>query len=146
MDATHRARWRGGFAILLALVLLPTCRPTKSARLGEEFSLRVGESAELIGERATVGFRRVLNDSRCPRGVTCVWAGEALTEHWIQGGAAARPEAFQLRLRGGGTSDHSDWVPAAGYRVRLTALEPYPEAGVAADTTARVARLVVQRR
>lgn len=37
--------------------------------------LKTGEQAA-IGN-VTIKFKKVLSDSRCPRGVTCIWAGEA---------------------------------------------------------------------
>ncbi|MBM2831274.1 MAG: hypothetical protein HW414_326 [Dehalococcoidia bacterium] len=45
-------------------------------RLGQEFSLSVGQSRRIQGEELTVKFLEVASDSRCPSKVTCIWAGE----------------------------------------------------------------------
>lgn len=50
--------------------------PETSARLGQEFSLAIGQKAHIEGEELQVEFLEVTTDSRCPKNVTCIWAGE----------------------------------------------------------------------
>ena len=45
--------------------------------LGRDFALAPGQSARIAVFDRTVAFEAVLEDSRCPSGVTCVWAGNA---------------------------------------------------------------------
>jgi hypothetical protein len=45
------------------------------ARLGEEFSLRIGHTAAMVGENLRIRFDEVIEDSRCPKNVTCIWEG-----------------------------------------------------------------------
>ena len=45
--------------------------------LGEEFTIGVGDSAQIAGEDMTITFNEVIGDSRCPQNVTCVWEGVA---------------------------------------------------------------------
>lgn len=49
-----------------------------SARLGENVALHVGQTAKFTDSPDQFGltFYQVKQDSRCPQGVTCVWAGE----------------------------------------------------------------------
>lgn len=49
----------------------------ESPRLGEEFVLRVGESTVFKEGNLTLTFQDVTEDSRCPEGAVCVWAGNA---------------------------------------------------------------------
>ena len=67
--------------LVVAAILLPTACSRQadetSARLGQEFSLRLGQSASIIGEPLKIRFIEVITDSRCPTGATCIWAGEA---------------------------------------------------------------------
>src|SRR4030042_1535090 len=44
-------------------------------RLNKEFSLSLGQRALIAGENLGIRFEEVTEDSRCPRGVTCIWAG-----------------------------------------------------------------------
>jgi hypothetical protein len=64
----------------IIFILLSGCaRPTSeiNANLGEKFSLAIGQSASIRGENLKIRFMEVTADSRCPQGVTCIWAGEA---------------------------------------------------------------------
>ncbi len=45
--------------------------------LGEEFELAVHQTAQNSAENISVTFQGVLEDSRCPVDVTCIWAGLA---------------------------------------------------------------------
>ena len=67
-------------AVLLAGLTLTGCGPRTvggEAGLGEEFSLSIGQKAIIKGEKLELTFVRVTEDSRCPKGATCVWEGRA---------------------------------------------------------------------
>lgn len=88
-----------------------------------QVTLRVGEAHELAGGKGTVTFSGVAADSRCPKGVTCVWEGDAAVDLRVQSGSA-EPVTVQLH-----TNDRFDREgTAAGLRLRLESLDPYPEA------------------
>ena len=46
-------------------------------KVGEEFELAVHQTAQMTAENISVTFQEVLEDSRCPVDVTCIWAGLA---------------------------------------------------------------------
>ena len=46
--------------------------------LGEPFDLKVGETVNVGDDGLTVEFVELMEDSRCPSDVTCVWAGRAV--------------------------------------------------------------------
>jgi len=69
------------FIPLLLGVALVACRSSgapvsHAANLGEEVELAPGEQAVFEPHGLTVEFVKVVEDSRCPTDVTCVWAGE----------------------------------------------------------------------
>ena len=76
-----------------------------------------------------------INDSRCPEGVNCVWAGAAVTTLALK--APALQDTLQLclgdcrQLRLPFQEKHSDTLSLNGRRYELTLLEvlPYPGAG-----------------
>jgi hypothetical protein len=74
---------RGCFFILAAVLVLPLMagclgQPNEiNANFGQEFSLDIGQSASIAGDELDLRFLEVLNDSRCPEGAVCIWAGEA---------------------------------------------------------------------
>ena len=49
----------------------------------KDFTLGIGESAQVEGGLGFIKFIKVLEDSRCPEKVTCVWAGNVKTEFEI---------------------------------------------------------------
>ena len=52
--------------------------PAMSAALGEQVNLAIGQTVAMVGEPLRITFVEVAGDSRCPRGATCVWQGEAI--------------------------------------------------------------------
>jgi len=50
---------------------------TVSAPAGHDVALRLGQEAAVAGKDLTVRYTRLVEDSRCRPGMTCVWQGEA---------------------------------------------------------------------
>ena len=67
-------------------------------------------------------FLEVSEDSRCPSDVVCVWAGRATLSINLQRDGRSLGD-FSLTLGEGGAASV---VKREGYRIGLTALEPYP--------------------
>ena len=85
--------------------------------------LAVGESFRLPGRALSIIFVRVVSDSRCPKGVTCVWEGDAVVAVRVIADAV-EPETVELHT--GDTSRREG--TAHGARVHLDRLEPLPTA------------------
>jgi len=49
----------------------------RSVPLGQEFTIKLGEQVVLAGDDVRITFAEVLNDSRCPPNVQCIWQGNA---------------------------------------------------------------------
>lgn len=81
-------------ALLLAALALPACATTprdaaappaqepavtqtRDAAPAGAFTLRPGERHDIAGA-GTLRYERLVNDSRCPPDVQCVWAGDAI--------------------------------------------------------------------
>ena len=92
--------------VMLLLLVLAACRGTSSpgaeavdqqqavTALDDTVRLSLGESARVIPAGLVISFDSVLQDSRCPRDVQCVWAGSARVRLTIaqEAGAGARHE------------------------------------------------------
>ena len=63
--------------LLLAIISCQYITSSDDPRLGEEFELEFGEQASLENRELSIKFTELLEDSRCPEGVVCVWAGNA---------------------------------------------------------------------
>ena len=111
---------------LLILGLSPatvTCSETKVS-LGQKFTLHIGETAEIEGEQLQIKFLEVFEDSRCPRGVTCVWEGRVscLIEITYQ------ESLHRITLTQPGLTDWPTKESFKQYQISFD-VEPYPEAG-----------------
>lgn len=96
---------------------------TRVARLGRPFELRVGQQLTLKGQRLRIKFVAVVEDSRCPSDVTCIWAGNAA----VRLDVSINPrDSKRLTLNTGGTSSLPGEVQYRGYKLRLLRLDPSP--------------------
>ena len=88
------------------------------------FDLAVGKTAIVKGESISIKFDSVTEDSRCPTGVTCIWAGQAKCNmSIIQNGVTT---AVVLTQSGGSEGTMQGF--AGKYQVSFL-LNPYPKAG-----------------
>jgi hypothetical protein len=108
------------------------------ARLGEQFDVRVGETAYIADTRLSIRVNAVPEDSRCPRDAVCVWAGNARVSLTLRDGSNA--DAVDLNS----TLDPRS-VTRRGYTVRLVDVQPLPTAGQPIAAQDYVIRLVVTR-
>jgi hypothetical protein len=122
----------------------PTAPPAEPPALDTPFTLARGESAEIDGFRTT--FVAVLEDSRCPANVTCVWEGRASVNLTLAEGG--RTGGVNLELPGTtGVEDtgRHRTVEALGHRITLMALDPYPGTEEAESGAAPRVTLLVRR-
>jgi hypothetical protein len=90
---------------------------------GDSFSLTIGQTASITGEDLKIRFMEVLGDSRCPEGVTCIWAGEANSLVEITYSEQVYEKVLtQPGLSGTSQTDFNE------YRITFD-LNPYPRAG-----------------
>lgn len=89
--------------------------------MNQPVRLAVGESVSLNNSSLSVGFEGVASDSRCPKDVQCVWAGDAAVTMWLEEAGAERV-TFELH-----TTTEPKEVTHGAYVVRLQEVEPYPE-------------------
>ncbi len=62
----------------IVLTVIETPPPAPKAKVGEDFTIVVGESIVLEDDLMfRIRFDSVVGDSRCPEGVQCIWAGRA---------------------------------------------------------------------
>ena len=109
--------------ILINGLVIAGCGPGGSkVALGEEFSLKIGESAEIRGEDLEITFLEVLEDSRCPKGVQCVWAGRAVCLVRIKTGGSEE----NVELTQPGVTEPPNSITHLDYNITFMLL-PYPE-------------------
>lgn len=107
--------------------------------LGQPFEMKPAELVAIEGLRIT--FEGVSEDSRCPTGATCVWAGDAAATFTLEKPPAA---ALQGTLHTSGRfvrqTDYDNFT------IRLEDIKPYPKLGATIAPADYRATLVVTRR
>jgi len=87
--------------------------------------LRVGDTFQIDGASAALTFKTVQRDSRCPKGVRCIRAGEAVVVLELRG-AGRETSTLTFDVPPGGRASQS----LHGYRIEIVSLDPQAEADV----------------
>ena len=94
------------------------------AALDRPFTLAGGQQATITGEPLRLRFTRLLEDSRCPTEVECVWTGQArIAVEVDQDQAAVTTVEFNTNPAPG---QNNQSVRSGGYQITLQSLDPYP--------------------
>ena len=117
--------------LFVLMLLIASCKNSniisQVAVLDEPFSLKLGQARILHSENLIVGFNELIDDSRCPEDVVCVWEGEAQIGLWLQ--TSGQDTTFlHLTVPGFITSESQNHVSkdTLGYQLVLQKLDPYP--------------------
>jgi len=87
--------------------------------------LRVGDVVQIDGSIAALTFKAVTRDSRCPKGVRCIRAGEAVVVLELRAGADETSTlTFDVPPDGGASQS------LRAYRIEILSLDPQAEADV----------------
>jgi len=108
------------FVLLLLAITLAACASagapaSRVASFDQEIQLAPGEQVVFGQQALQVEFVRVVEDSRCPTDLTCVWAGEVKVQLSIRIGAAA---AVQQEITAGQPTT------VDGFRVDVVQVQP----------------------
>ena len=135
------SHWSKVCVVLLSIGFSWGCSgdPT-GPEVGESFALAPGEGVTLELDGIGVRFMRVVEDSRCPLRVQCVWAGDAAI-------------VIELSPRAGDAAEHTlhtnmgqKSIVLGRYELSLLELSPYPDEPRSISPEDYRATLVVQER
>ena len=129
------------FARSFAVIALVVAALTSvvEPELGHPFEMKPDEVVTIEGLRIT--FEGVAEDSRCPSGTQCVWAGDAAAAFTLE----KPPAAAQHRtLHTNGRFERLATIDTLV--VRLDDVKPYPKIGTTIAPADYRATLVVTRR
>ena len=120
------------FVLVAAALSLGACQngrsPAPTQHQGQasptEITLRTGDSTEV--DHIPIRFSGVLEDSRCPTDVTCVWAGNAQAALGVgpRRGTQGPTERVVLNTN---TSVGTDSAESSGLRLTLLDIFPAPK-------------------
>ena len=113
-------------ALVFLVVLAGCARPElgTEVRLNQSFEMKIGQAVSLAGENLNIKFDDITEDSRCPRGVVCVWAGQVSASLQM----TTKEGQEELTLTELGSSP--DTTVYRQYKINHQ-VTPYPEAGKA---------------
>ena len=106
---------------------------TKAAR---EVKVQINNQARVTGTKFTVKFLELVEDSRCPTGTNCVWAGNAKVKVQITKNGKS-PKILELNSNGPETAAFD------GYIFNLTALTPHPAINIRINRNGYIATIQV---
>jgi hypothetical protein len=88
--------------------------------------LSEGENKFLKEYQMNVTFKGVSEDSRCPEGVNCIWAGAALAQVEVMG-TSTRPTILNLASIDFPGRNYRQSAEFNGYIITLQDVAPYPK-------------------
>jgi hypothetical protein len=107
-------------ALIGLAALLTGCNSAAAPGLGDQFTLRVGESASISELGLWMRFIQVVEDSRCPTTVTCISRGDGAVLIEV---APLNGDSKESVLH---TDTGANSIPLGQAEVRLVKLDPYP--------------------
>ena len=85
-----------------------------------------GENKFLKEYQMNVTFKGISEDSRCPEGVNCIWAGAAVAQVEVMG-TATRPAILSLASTDYPGRNYHQSAEFNGYVITLEDVAPYPK-------------------
>jgi hypothetical protein len=125
--------------ILVILIMSGSIAGLAAARHDRTVSLKIGQAKNVPHSRLRIRFIAVLEDSRCPVGTQCIWAGNARVKVELSEGGR------RVQTMGLDSSGTSNAVTFAGYKVKLVSLSPKPGEKGKARASNNVAVFSVER-
>jgi hypothetical protein len=122
----------------------PSSSPDPGSTVPADIQLQAGQTATLEGGALQVTFVDVIEDSRCPMDVMCVWMGQAVVSLHVVLDGVDRGEVVVTLYPGPqarGPRYHDATVDR--YVLSLADLQPYPRAGQPQPLDQRVATIRV---
>ena len=121
------------FAFLFGAIQMSSAQTEK-----DPIKLKPTEQATIENSDVKIKFLSVIEDSRCPEGVTCIWAGNAKIK--IEVSCNSRKEEFEINTNLGPKGASFD-----GYAINLVDLSPVPKEGSATSKESYIATFEVSR-
>lgn len=112
---------------------------TLQAQTQQQIKLQVGKQKKVFKNKLTVQFIQVVDDSRCPEDVTCVWAGNAKVQIKIRKGNSVW-KTLEIN-----SNLNPKMVEFEGYEIQLTELTPTPRSNIRINRNGYVATFLIKK-
>lgn len=134
--AGTRRRNMRAFIFTFAILL---CTTIGSAQEPQKVTLRQNQEKTAPRTAIKIKFVSVVEDSRCPEGVNCIWAGVARVKIQVRKNGKPAKE-FELN-----TNQTDKFITFEGHEIKLASLTPYPKAGSQTNAASYLATLTIAR-
>lgn len=104
----------------------------------ETLTLSVGKQKTAKKSRLKIKFIEVVEDSRCPKGVNCIWAGNARVKVKIIGARSSKE--FEFNTNSGPKGDIFE-----GWSIVIDSLTPEPDAAKPINPKSYKAKFTITR-
>jgi len=111
---------------------------TIEAQTGEQQKVQINKQKKFSKSNLTVRFVSLIEDSRCPKGANCVWAGNAKIK--IEVGNGGKKETFEVNTNLGPKGSTYN-----GYSIELISLTPVPKQNIRINRNGYVATFAISR-
>src|SRR4051812_18848625 len=127
------------FLLTVAITLLLGGSTFAVAQPSETVSIKVNHQKSVARGRINVRFAEMVEDSRCPRDVQCVQAGNATVKIRVSRGRKTEILTISTDARNGGSASFE------GYKFRLVSLTPEPRSNIRINPDGYVAKIEVTK-
>lgn len=103
-----------------------TSKTETSVVTNNTITIGLEKQAKIPNSKVSIQFKEVVEDSRCPVNVTCVWEGIAIVN--VEGISGTEKTNFQVGTRDFTPKNVMKSFSFSGYRFTLTELKPQPGA------------------
>jgi hypothetical protein len=111
----------------MLVLSLFACEKEKVFKLNNEFSIKKGETVTLKDGKSVINLKLIaINDSRCPKDVVCVRAGEAIVKFDIDINNKKYTNN-ELCIQCDSQFPIPSNITIDNYNISLMAVNPYPE-------------------
>ncbi len=109
------------------------------AQTNQEIKVQVNKQKAVAGKNLIVKFVSVLEDSRCPKGTDCIWAGNAKIQIKLKKKTGAW-KTFELN-----TNLDKNEIVFGGYSIKISELTPSPAENVRINSNSYIATLNIAK-
>ena len=130
------------FTFSLLMLFAFKCEREFMFSLNEAFVIKIGQEYVNLDIPAEIEVAEVVEDSRCPKNVDCVWAGQVKIKFSLE---TKEEEAQNLVLTLRDDRPEEDKKVINGYSYQLLSVYPYPEAGKKIEPHDYIIELVIKK-
>lgn len=123
---------------LISMLILSGAVFAKASK-AESVKIQINKEKRLVQSKLTIRFVELIEDSRCPTGTQCIWAGNGKIKISVKRGAAAA-RVFEMDTNGANNT-----VSHGGYKITLKDLTPHPAENIRINRNGYVATFSVQK-